>query len=238
MLPGLSEWVVEVLVEALGRGIPAPELPERIRRCLETLRLRALCVECNADQLYSLCDELQHDYGLEASPVEISQVRSPERRAELRRADLLVTTSFHANEVREIAERERKPWIAIVLRSEIVAEMTRQLHEGPVYFVATDPRFADKLGVIFSSVGQENVRTVILPQEDVKRIPEEAPVVVMKSARALLQGTSLLERARPLPRVFAPESAHEILSFIVQANLAAMAAQGPPEVRESGTERR
>jgi hypothetical protein len=217
---------VKVLVEALARGVPAPELPERIHRCLDTLRLRALCIECNADQLYSLCDELQHDYGLESAGVEISQIRSPERRPDLRRADLLVTTSFHANEVREIAEREGKPWIAIVLRSEIVAEMTRHLAEGPVYFVATDPRFAAKLRVIFRGVGEENVRSVILPQDDVATIPEAAPVVIMKRAHPLLEGTALLERARALPRVFATESAREILSFIVRRNLAAMAAQG------------
>jgi DNA-binding transcriptional regulator YhcF (GntR family) len=36
MLPQLAEWVVGVLVEALSRGVPAVEFPERVRRCLET----------------------------------------------------------------------------------------------------------------------------------------------------------------------------------------------------------
>ncbi|MBW3630491.1 MAG: GntR family transcriptional regulator [Gemmatimonadetes bacterium] len=54
-LPQTAEWVVEVLVQALERGVPAVEFPERVRGCLETVRLRAACIECNDDQIATLC---------------------------------------------------------------------------------------------------------------------------------------------------------------------------------------
>ena len=40
MLTQLAGWGVEVLVRGLRRNIPPIEFPERVRCCLETLRLR------------------------------------------------------------------------------------------------------------------------------------------------------------------------------------------------------
>ena len=54
-LPDLGAWLVTTLVQARARGLPPRELPEYARRCLETRRVRAACVECNDDQLHLLC---------------------------------------------------------------------------------------------------------------------------------------------------------------------------------------
>ncbi len=228
MLPGLAAWVVNVFAQGLVRGVPAPQLPERMRRCLETLRLQALCVECNADQIESLCDELHEDYGLETAGVEVGKLG--EATAELRRADLLVTTSFHANEVRRAAESLGKPWVAVVLRADVLDEVVRHLAVGPVYFIGTDPRFAVKLKEMFGAVAPaDHVRSVILGLDDADGIPVDAPVYLMHRARRRLEGlpggSALLERIPPLDRLFAPESAREILELIVRANLAAIAAR-------------
>lgn len=91
-LPQLAEWVVGVLVEALSRGVPAVDFPERVRRCLDTLRLRTACLECNTDQTTSLCEELRRDYGLETNGVDVTALAAEEAPYEVRRADLLVTT--------------------------------------------------------------------------------------------------------------------------------------------------
>ena len=227
-LPSLSEWAVEVAMQGLSRGIPTPELPDRLRRCFETLRLRAVCVECNADQLRSLCLSLHRDYGLESTEVEIDALESPEVLPELRRTDVLVTTSFHTTPVKRVAERVGKPWIAVRLRSDVLSEIGRYLASGPVYFVATDPRFAPKLQVMFGPLpGGENLRLLIVGRDDgeIARIPESAPTYIMQRARERLEKSPLVARVPPLVRVFAPESAREILSFIVRANMAAVAAQ-------------
>lgn len=227
-LPRLAAWALEVFVEGLARGVPAPELPERLRRCLETLRLHATCIECNHDQLHSLCQELHRDYGLDTTPIEIDELESGNdaARRQLGRTDLLVTTPFHAAEVKRIAERAGKPWFAIALASDLSEEMTRLLQQGPVYVVATDTRFRDKVRAIFAQVpNNDNMHVVITGEDDLDAIPANAPTYVMKSARDVLGALPKLAHLRPMDRVFSKESARELLRFILRANVAAMASQ-------------
>lgn len=132
LLPRFREWLAGVLVEGIDRGVPAPDLPERVRRCLETLRLRAACVECNAGQLEWMCAELQRDYGFETASVDLAHIADGPLPPELRRADLLVTTAFHAAEIQRLAERLRKPRVTVVLRVDSVAEVTQSLARARV----------------------------------------------------------------------------------------------------------
>src|SRR3982751_1334960 len=48
-LPDLGQWLVTVLVQARARGLPPRDLPDYMRRCLETRHIRAACIECNED---------------------------------------------------------------------------------------------------------------------------------------------------------------------------------------------
>lgn len=227
-LTRLAAWALEVFVQGLARGVPAPELPERLRRCLETLRLHATCIECNLDQVHSLCEELHRDYGLETTPLEIQALEAEDdaSRRQLRRTDLLVTTPFHAAAVKRVAERAGKPWFAIALASDLIEEMTRLLQQGPVYIVGTDVRFRDKVRAIFAPVpNSENMHVMILGEDDLVGIPPDAPTYVMKRAREVLGTPPNLAHLRPLDRVFSQESARELLRFVLQANVAALASQ-------------
>jgi DNA-binding transcriptional regulator YhcF (GntR family) len=219
-----AEWAVDVLAQGLSNGIPASEFADRFHSYLSTLRLRTCCIECNEDQVESLCAELASDYGLEASGADVDELLLEETpRADVRRADLLVTTPFHAGEVREIAERAGRPWIAVSLRTDIYAEIARLLRTKAVYFVVVDPRYAKKLRKIFSStVGSDGFHAVVVGQDDTKHIPETAPTYITRVARARLDDTQLLERVIPEERVFSTASAREILSLIVRANMAAL----------------
>ncbi len=225
MLPRMAEWVAEVLVQALARGVPAIEFPERVRRCLQTVRLRAVCIECNDDQMASLCGELARDYGLETSPMDIAQLRSATVPDAVRDADLLVTTAYHAAEVQHAAELHGKSWVAVALRPELLAEVSRLLDQGPLYFVVKDPRFAEKLpGMFASTPGAENLRILVVGRDDPSSIPAGAPAYVMSAAREQLGHLPLLARVVPAPRVFSPESARALLGFILKANIAAITA--------------
>ncbi len=241
-LPRLAAWALEIFVEGLSRGVPAPELPERLRRCLETLRLHATCIECNLDQLHSLCQELNLDYGLETTPLELDALNADgeEARALLKRTDILVTTSFHAADVKRVAERVGKPWFAITIGSELIGEMSRLMNEGPVYIVGTDDRLRGKMRMIFEPVPNgENLRVVLVGQDDLGVIPSDAPTYVMKRARDVpddvLSALPNLAHLHPMDRVFSPESARELLGFILHANTKAMAAQmaGMPSIASS-----
>lgn len=226
-LPQFQEWMVSTLTEGLRRGVPGPELAGHIRRCLETVRLRALCTECNDDQLRYLCSELQRDYGLETTSIELDALDISDARPMLEAADVLVTTSFHADQVRRIARRMGKPWIAIVLRKDFVSEITRQLALGLVYFVVADPRYAEKLRAIYGRVrGAANLRPVVVGRDDLSHIPPEAPTYITKAARErIADEIPLLTRVAPVERLFSRETAREIYSFVVGANLSVLRAQ-------------
>ncbi len=225
LLPQLAAWLVEVLLQGRGRGIAPATFPEHARRCLETLRLRAVCLECNADQLASLGSELGEDFGIESDAFVLDAVHDLDALPPaVRRADLLVTTTFHAAEVERLATRLNKPWVAIALNPDFISEIGRLLEQGPVYFIGTDPRFAEKLRWIFADTpGAGNLRLLIAGQDDLGAVPPGAPLHVMRSARARVQS---LDAGRPLlppARVFSEESARQLLTLVVLANMRAMA---------------
>jgi DNA-binding transcriptional regulator YhcF (GntR family) len=223
MLSQLAGWVVDVLLDARAREIRPIEFPERVRRCLETLRLRAVCVAGNRDQLYQLCHELAEDYGIESDGFEPEALDADQARAALTRADLLVSTSLDATRVRRVAEQWRKPMVVTRLRPDIMAGVTRRLANGPVYFVATDPRFAEALHTVFAPTGHErNLRLLIVDRDDVAAIPEGAELFLMRSVREHAGAATLLRRGITFTRVFSTETARQLLTMIVRANMAAL----------------
>jgi hypothetical protein len=185
-------------------------------------------VECNDDQIDSLCEELGADYGFETHGVDVDALLAGAT-AEVRRADLLVTTPFHAGEVKEIAERLGKPWMAVSFRADVFAAVARLLPAGPVYFVVTDERFARKLRKIFSTQGAAaNLHPLIVGRDDLDHLPPGAPTYVTRAARRRLGGERpaddrLLARLIPESRAFSHESARELLTFLVRANMRAVA---------------
>lgn len=228
MLTQMAGWVVEILVQGRTRSVPPIAFPDRVRRCLETLRLRAACIADNHDQIHSLCAELREDYGLETTGVELGALATAdsETRLALRHADLLVTTSLHAVDVQRSAQGLGKPCIVVSLRPDLMHEVARWLAEEPVYFVATDLRFADALGRIFGPTGHaRNLRPVILGRDDPGAVPPGAPTYIMRSARDRLGDTALTARVAATPHVLSTESAREILTYVVGANIAALASR-------------
>lgn len=235
-----AEWLVDVLAGGLARGVRAPDFPEQARRSIETLRLRAACIECNRDQLVWLTRELQDDYGIAATGVELDTLASDEDSSSLLRgADLLVTTREHEREVRPLARRLERPLIVVDWRRDLRAEVTRLLAAGPVHFIGTDPRFADKVRRLLAPAdGASNVRPVILGQDDPSGIPPGSPTWVMRSAREVLGEIPSHVRTLSTLRSFDADSQRAILRFVVRANLAALAslAAYPPSPRDETTE--
>lgn len=242
-LPDLGAWLVTVLLQARARGLPPRELPEYARRCLETRRVRAACIECNADQLHLLCSELATDHGYETESVEVDEIAgAAEPPSAVRRADVLITTLYHAAEVQAMAQRMGKPWIAVSLRPEVMESVARRLHDGLVYYVATDPRFEGKLRRMLGPLGPaENLRVLLVGRDDLAAIPPDAPTFVMSSARERLaardgangnasgasgspNGGDWPGRPIQLPRSLSDDTARELLTFLVRANMAALAA--------------
>ncbi|MEO6528351.1 MAG: winged helix-turn-helix domain-containing protein [Gemmatimonadaceae bacterium] len=219
-LEALDTWAVDVLVDAVTRGLSVPTFRDLFAKHTDTRDLRAACIECNDDQTASLCAELRSGYGFETDAHDSEALlddRTPART--LARADLLVTTPFHAGEVQELAARARKPWIAVTSRADVFAEIAQRLPLGPVYFVITDPRFATKLARIYADLDPgHHLHILLAGVDDLSVIPGSAPVYVSRTARGRLAGEALLARVAPEMRTFSQESARELLTFLVTTN--------------------
>lgn len=218
--PPQTEWLVDLLLRSLREGTAPRELPRRLARLFDPRPLRAACIAGNRDQADHLCRELQADYGIAAEPVDSRRLSSGPAAGVLAQASLLVATALTALPAQAAARRLRKPLIVVRLRPQIIAEMTARLRAGPVFFVGTDPGFAEALEVIFGPTGcAHNLRPVILDRDDPLAIPSAAPVYILELAYERLGDTPLTRRVKPLPRVFSEATAREILIGIVQANL-------------------
>lgn len=224
MLTQLSSWVVDTLLEARSREIPPVHFPERVRRCLQTLRLRAACIADNADQLDQVCRELTEDYGIEATGILANQLNqwTPEVAEAMRQADLLVSTARYATRAQNLGQEHGKPVFVVRLRKELMGEFARRLDQGPVYIVGSDPCFREAVRVAFESLpGGHNAHAIILGEDDLATIPADAPTYIMRRAHAQLADGPFARRVVPVRRVFAAEMARELLTFVVRANMSA-----------------
>lgn len=221
--PRRADWMVDVLIKGLEHGMLPRGLPQGVAQCLDAIDLHAVVLECNGDQLYSVPEELQRDFGIQTTGIEVDAIGSgTEIPSELRQADLLVTTAFHQKGVRALAKRLGTPVIVIAMCTDLFTEVGRLLPQEPVYFIVTDPRFARKLHQLFaSSNGAANLRTLVVGSDDLKEIPDDAPTYLTRLTRRHLKENPLLNRVLAEDRVFSPESARQILSFLVRTNLAA-----------------
>lgn len=230
LLSQLAGWVVGILLDARSRDLSPIEFPERVRRCLQTLQLRAACVAGNFDQMDQICAELREDYGISSTGVSPADLATgAQMHSALTQADLLVTTAAYTVETHRVAKQLGKVAITVTLRSELMGEMTRWLGRGPVYIIGTDPRFRDALQSLFAPAGlSANLRPIILGEDDPGLIPEDAVTYFMRTAHERLRDTPLAKRVVPIKRVFSNDMARDLLEFIVRANMAALSARGMP----------
>ncbi|MEJ7812020.1 MAG: GntR family transcriptional regulator [Gemmatimonadaceae bacterium] len=224
--PTHTEWLIETLVQSIRSGVPAPDFPERVRRCLETLRLRAAVVECNDDQLFSISDELTRDFGIEAERLDMDHLGGNRALPPgARRANCVVTTAPHADLARGIAERLEVPALVVSMCDDLFVETARLLRMRSVYYVVTDPRFAAKLrGVFRGAPGVRNLRVLVNGRDDLAQIPDDAPAYLTRLTRRSVGELPLLERVLPEARVLDVDSARLILRFVVRANMTALGA--------------
>lgn len=223
-----EQWFVEVLVQGLGRELPAPELHEWLRQCVETLRLRAVAITSTEDQGNGLRRELQDAFGLETDAVLADEVRgSSVAPLTVRRADVLVTTPAHAGWVSALGAELRKAVIVVEVRPELEGGEWALLLRRPVYAVVGTPEFGDMLRTFFAHVpGIENLRVIVYGRDDLNEIPEGAPTYVTQRVRAQLRDVRIPGRVLPAARTISTETAREIFTFIVRANIEAMSRLG------------
>ncbi|CAN5831471.1 hypothetical protein BH23GEM9_BH23GEM9_30160 [soil metagenome] len=221
-------WLVEMLAQGLSREIPVTELHEWVHDAALTLRLRAVAVQETADQVEGMRRELEDQYGLEATGLHPADLTADGARAELRYADLLVTTPALEAQVRPVTERLGKTLIVVDIRQDLIAGEWRLLLRRPFWVLVGDDQFVGVLERFFANTpGSENLRLLVAGRDDLGVIPEDASVYVTRNARLKLGDSPVPGRVVPSARLFSPESSLSLIRFIVSANLAAMTRVRP-----------
>jgi DNA-binding transcriptional regulator YhcF (GntR family) len=215
------DWLASVVADAVVRGLSPAAFAHHAMSGLATVQLRAVCVECNADSAASIRAELEQDFGLATRAVNVFELQVGDPAESLANADVVVTTVYHAAEVQKLAAALRVPVVVASLPTELFAEVACRLPAGPLYFIASDPRFVDKLHRLFASIdGGGNLRPVLYRGGPLE-LDDDAPVYATRSVWARLPEGALRARVRTEARQLATESARELLGLIIRANLAA-----------------
>jgi len=140
----------------------------------------------------------------------------------MQEADLLVTTAFHATQLRAAQRRLGRPLVVVTLMPGFLEELAALVAREPVYFVGLDPRFAAKLRRIFTDVRPSaNLWPMVLGRDEVQRIEPGAAVYVMPGAAPMMP-RGLDVRLIRAPRVFSLETAAELLRFMDDSNIEAL----------------
>lgn len=233
-LPWQEEWVVDALRRARERGIAPVDLAEHVRQRTRTVRLRAACLECNEDQMSWLVHETRRDYGLDSFGVDLADTSTVGMPSELLTADLLVGTTFHATQLQGLAESIGKPLVLVRLQPGFVREIVACLAHGPLYFVVSDPRFAEKLPKIYARTrGCRMLKPVVAERNTRPDVPAGAPVLVTRAAQEKLGAAAIRSTIKRSGRIFCTESVTAILRAIVSANLAAVNRSRAPARRSA-----
>ncbi|HEU0054368.1 MAG TPA: winged helix-turn-helix domain-containing protein [Longimicrobium sp.] len=229
LLAETARWMAGVLVEGWKRRIAMAELPELIRRCTSSVKLRCACVESNLDQMTAYTAELTEHFGLEPEPIYISPVPlpRPDRSVEfhsvedqLREVDLVVSTSYHARLVRKAAENVGIPAVILTVNHEVVETIQRQLREGHLTVVAVEPTFGDRMRAMYVEDEPEKIRVVLADDaEGLAALDPDEPVLLTRAARLKLGDQGGLPLLLPHSPTFSPHTARELLGVIIRLNL-------------------
>ncbi|HEV2148938.1 MAG TPA: GntR family transcriptional regulator [Longimicrobiaceae bacterium] len=233
-----ARWVAgDVLTEAWQRRLKIPELPSLVRKCTASVKLRTACIESTVDHRELLCRELRDWFGFATEGVSTSHlpaqdadgpvkgVPTADLPEAVRAADVLVTTAFHAHEVRPIAEVLDKPYVVVSMHPVAAEIFLDRLREGPITVVCADPGFGDRVRLLAGAEYQDRIRVVLArDSRAVGELGPDEPVFISTAARALL--------ARHPPSfmkdvpAFSRESAAELAFLLIRLNLERAPASG------------
>lgn len=224
-VPETAEWLADVLTQASDHLIRVPIFPDLVRRYTAAVQLRCACVESDLDSLTALCTESAMQFGLDAYPVHAGSL-APRRRgsaevpAELRDADLLLTTAFHAPLLRPVAESLGKPLIVAALDPDAVLVIRRHLdRQGELTVVCADPAFSSRLGALLGAAAGERLRIVLARDADeVARLDPADALLLTRAAGQRLEGMSLRLLVPRFPS-FSRESGRALAEALIRLNL-------------------
>jgi DNA-binding transcriptional regulator YhcF (GntR family) len=198
-------WYSAILTDAWKRRIPLPQLPELLQRFVSR-RLRCACVESTEDHMVAFCAELEEDFGLETMSVMLDGDQSNQDLDRIREAvldtDFVVTTAFHATQVRAVAQEIGKPVVVVSVNETLVDVIQRALQARPVVMVAADRRFVDRVRRYLVDAFAKHGQMRVLLIEDVLADPTlvgDAEPMVTRAARKQVNEPGYHLASEPIP---------------------------------------
>jgi DNA-binding transcriptional regulator YhcF (GntR family) len=220
-LSGTDAWIGRILCEARSRHISLPELSQFISRLVDG-SIQCALLESTEDHIVACEEELARRFGLTVVPFRLRQRGSPGRLAErerlgrlLRQVHVAVTTSFHLDEVRDIATQAGTPIIGVSV-SERFAEIVQQrLQKGKITVVAADASYIDRAQAYFGQAIKEG-RLRMLPTHDPRAtaLRPGPDVLFTRAARRRMgfHGDHLLDDNVPF---FSPAAVSALVSTMI-----------------------
>lgn len=211
-----SRWILDMFVEGFNRGAAPAELSGILATALNAGHRSAVCVECNSDGALAITAQIRDDFGVSATWIDVAALHDGESRERMREADLVLTTHFHAAEVRPIAEELERPFVIVSSDRDYTSQIRSTLSRGPLYVIGVDPRMADKLCAAWAGARWlANFRPVIVGRDDLGAIPPGSPVFVTRAAAEALPSDSFPTGSVVMAHTFSPDTRVAILDVLL-----------------------
>ncbi|HET7321283.1 MAG TPA: GntR family transcriptional regulator, partial [Longimicrobiaceae bacterium] len=193
-----DRWLATVLSEGWTRDLTSNRLADLVRCCTTAGELRCICVESNLDQMTAYRDELEEVAGLHPAPLYVQSgdrtgIAEPGERnricAEIREADVVVTTEYHLAAVHGIAREHHIPLIVIRIHPELGSAVRSHLRQRRLTVVSATKEFGARLRLMYEDVlhRSDRLRVVLAGDAAIRRkLDPEEPVLLTRAARDLL----------------------------------------------------
>jgi hypothetical protein len=147
-------------------------------------------------------------------------------------ADFLVTTAFHAAEVRAAAEAAGKPFALVTVHPEMAGIIERRVRSEGLTVIVADPEYGERFRSVYGGGRAESIRVVLADDRGtIARLDRSRPVLATRAVRLMLPDLDLPLLLPRYPSI-SPDSTRDIVELLIRLNMAA--EPGREEARRSG----
>ncbi|HWK89183.1 MAG TPA: PAS domain-containing protein [Longimicrobium sp.] len=215
-------WLAGVVAQAVTLHVKVPQLAELVRRWTGSTVVRCAVAESTEDALTALAAELQARWGFDTYRVPLSTGAGDAGRrerlsAELRGADVVVTTHFHAAAVTAAGRAAGVQVVVLDADHDLVAAAEERLRQGPLTALVADPREGERLRCL---AGGERLRVVLADDEAaVAALDASEPVLLTRAAQQRVRRP--LRLLAPVSPAFSADTAPDLATVLIRRNLRA-----------------
>lgn len=221
-------WLVEVLVEACRHQVRIPALPDFVTAHTAASRLRCVCIAGDRDTLHALCREMDRQFGF--TPHALSTADLPAYAPgetidpalvhdDLRGADLLVTTAFHAPATRRLADALGTRMAVVTLNPEHAAAVEEHARQRPIKVVCVDPAFGERMRSLRGGRYRDRIEVVAEEDADSLASIDRAESVFLTRAAHDRLGARGFRLLTPFSPFLSPRSTRALVETLVDLNL-------------------